>query len=74
MEVADQRLKPTHTARGSAKGAFLWERAGQTKLPGGAAVIRIHPVGKRHPTADAILLTPDADWKPGDDVDTKTNG
>ena len=34
------------------------------KLPGAAAVIRNHPVGKRHPTADAILLTPDADWKP----------
>jgi len=72
--VADQRLEPTHTARGSAKGAFLWERAGEMKLPGGAAVIRIHPVGKCHPTADAILLTPDADWKPQKDVDTKING
>jgi hypothetical protein len=34
-------------------------------------VIRIHPVGKRHPTADTILLTPDADWKPREDVDAK---
>ena len=74
VEVADQRLKPTHTTRGSAEGAFLWEQAGQTKLPGGVAVIRIHPVGKRHPTADAILLTPDADWKPQDDVDAKKKG
>jgi hypothetical protein len=37
-------------------------------------VFRIHPVGKRHPTADAMLLTPDADWKPRDDVGTKTRG
>ncbi len=74
VEVADRRLEPTHTARGSAKGAFLWERAGEMKLPGGAAMIRIHPVGKGHPTADAILLAPDADWKPQGDADTKRNG
>ncbi len=74
MEVAGQRIEPTHTTRGSAERAFLWERAGEMKLPGEAALIHIHPVGKGHPTADAILLTPDADWKPHDDVDTKTNG
>jgi hypothetical protein len=74
VEVADQRLEPTHTARGPAGGAFSWERAGKIKLPGGAAVIRVHPVGKGHPTADAVLLTPDADWKPQAEVDTKKNG
>jgi len=62
--VSGQRLEPTHTAKGSAEGTFLWERAGEMKLPVGAAVIRIHPVGKGHPTADAVLLAPDADWKP----------
>ena len=70
VEVADQRLEPTHTARASADGEFLWERAGEVRLPGGASVIRICPVGKRHSTADTILLTPDADWKPQNDVDT----
>ena len=64
LEVAGQRFKPTHTVRGPAEGAFLWERAGEMKLPGGATVIRIHPGGKGHPTADAILLAPDAEWKP----------
>ncbi|NQU21025.1 MAG: hypothetical protein HQ567_07050 [Candidatus Nealsonbacteria bacterium] len=62
--MSGQRLEPTHTAKGSAEGTFLWERAGEMKLPVGAAVIRIHPVGKGHPTADAVLLAPDADWKP----------
>jgi hypothetical protein len=74
VEVAGQRLEPTHTARGSAKGGFLWERAGHMKLPRGTAEIRIHPVGKRHPTADAVLLTPDVDWKPEDHGETKLNG
>ena len=31
----------------------------------GLAAMRIHPVGRRHATADAVLLVRDADWKPG---------
>ena len=64
VEIAAKRLAPTHADKGSKSGAFTWARAGRVKLPAGHAVLRIHPVGKHHATADAVLLVRDADWKP----------
>jgi hypothetical protein len=71
VEVAGKRLKTTHEGEGPENGAYSWMEAGEVELPAGFVTIKIHPVGKGHPTADAILLTPDADWKPQNDVDTK---
>ncbi len=64
VEVASHRFEATHAGEGPPGGAFTWERAGSIRLPAGAVELKVHPVGKRHPTADAILLTPDAHWKP----------
>jgi len=65
VEVAGKRLKPTHKGNGPKEGAFFWEKAGIVKLNAGSVEFKIHPVGKRHSCADAIVLTPDANWKPG---------
>ncbi len=64
VQVASRRFEATHAGEGPGDGAFTWERAGSIRLPAGAVELKIHPVGKRHPAADAILLTPDAYWKP----------
>ena len=64
VEVAGRRLEPTHAGKGPSAGAFSWEHAGRVQLSAGAVEIRVHPVGKGHPTADALVLAPDANWKP----------
>ena len=64
VEIAGKRLAPTHAGKGPKGGAFVWAKAGRVKLPAAPAALRIHPVGKRHATADVLLLVPDADWKP----------
>lgn len=64
VELAGHRLPPTHTDQGPQAGAYSWEYAGYVELPAGITEIRIHPVGKRHPTADAVVLSPNADWRP----------
>jgi hypothetical protein len=64
VEVAGQRLKPTHKGQGPKEGAFTWERAGTVRLNAGDIVLKVHPVGRHHPAADAIVLTPDANWQP----------
>ena len=64
VEVAGDRLQPTHVGKGPAGGEFSWEKAGTIKLAAGAIELKVHPVGKRHPTADAIVLTQNPDWDP----------
>ena len=63
-EVAGTRLKTTNTDNGAARGEYTWERAGVVKLAVGMVEVKIHPVGKSFPTVDALVLTPDADYKP----------
>lgn len=58
VEVAGRKLKTTHKGEGPAAGAFSWEEAGIIKLPVGVVDIKVYPVGKAHPTADAIMLSP----------------
>jgi len=58
VEVAGKRLKTTHVGEGPAAGAYSWEEAGNVTLPAGITEIKLLPVGKRHPCADVILLTP----------------
>jgi hypothetical protein len=64
VEISGQRLPPTHAGQGPKTGAFVWQKAGVVKLSADAVDVRLHPVGKRHATADAILLVPDSEWKP----------
>ncbi len=64
VELASRRLEPTHAGEGPPGGAFIWERVGSIRLSAGTVELKLHPVGKQHPTADAVLLTPDAHWKP----------
>jgi len=64
VEIAGQRQPSTHTGQGPQSGAFVWQKAGVVKLPADAVDVLLHPVGKRHATADVILLVPSADWKP----------
>jgi hypothetical protein len=57
VEVAGNRLEPTHTGQGP-EGGFSWEwqKAGTVDLPAGIVEFRIHPVGRTFPTADAIVF------------------
>jgi len=64
VEIAGRRQPSTHAGKGPESGAFVWQKAGAVKLPLGAVDVLLHPVGKRHATADAILLVPSAEWKP----------
>lgn len=61
VEVAGKRLKTTHAGEGPKAGAYSWEEAGVVELPTGITDIKLIPVGKAHPTADVILLTPVAE-------------
>jgi polygalacturonase len=58
VEVNGKRLNTTHQGNGPAEGEYSWEEAGVVDLPAGNVNLKIHPVGKRHPTADAIKLIP----------------
>ncbi len=64
VELASRRFEATHAGEGPPGGAFTWQRAGSIQLSAGAVELKVHPVGKRHPAADAVLLTPDAHWRP----------
>jgi len=64
VEVASRRFEATHAGEGPPGGAFTWERAGSIRLPAGAVELKVHPVGKRHPVADVVILSPNADWQP----------
>jgi hypothetical protein len=64
VEVASRRFEATHAGEGPTGGAFTWERAGSIRLPAGAVELKVHPVGKRHPVADVVILSPNADWQP----------
>ena len=61
VEVNGKRLKTTHQGEGPKAGAYSWEEAGTIKLPAGNVEIKVYPVGKAHPTADVIMLTPTED-------------
>ncbi|MBT3191528.1 MAG: hypothetical protein HN341_03130, partial [Verrucomicrobia bacterium] len=58
VEINGKRLKTTHQGEGPSKGAFSWEEAGKVNLAEGKVVVKIYPVGKGHPTADVIMLSP----------------
>lgn len=58
VEINGKRMKTTHPGQGPAKGEYTWEEAGSVQLPAGDVDLKIHPVGKRHPTLDAIKFTP----------------
>jgi hypothetical protein len=64
VEIAGKRLAPTHVGTAPEQGAFTWERSSRMELSTGSVELKIHPVGKYHPTADAVVLVPDANWKP----------
>ncbi len=58
VEINGKRLKTTHQGEGPAEGKYTWEEAGVVTLSAGVTEIKLLPVGKRHPCADVILLTP----------------
>ena len=61
IEVNGKRLKTTHQGKGPAKGEYTWEEAGVVELPAGVVEVKLYPIGKKHPCADTILLTPHTD-------------
>jgi len=68
VDINGKRLKTTHQGEGPAQGEYTWEEAGVVTLPIGVTQIKVYPLGKRHPTADVIVLAPvreQSNEKPG---------
>jgi len=61
MKVADERLAITHK---DTRRRWIWERAGEMKLDTGPVEIIVHDADVGFETADAVLLTDDADEDP----------
>lgn len=61
MEVAGKRLPITHK---DSRRRWIWEKAGEVNLESGPVEVVVHDADVGFETADAVLLTDDADEDP----------
>ncbi len=64
VEVAGQKLPPTHGEKGSAKGQFVWRKAGELQLQAGTAEIVVSDAGGGYACPDVIVLARGEAWQP----------
>ncbi len=64
VEVAGQKLSPTHGEKGSAKGQFVWRKAGELELQPGMTEIIIRDAGGGYACPDVIVLARGVAWQP----------
>lgn len=63
LRVGSLDLEPTHSSSDGPR-TFGWERAGQVAFTTGEIFLQIIDAGPGREGVDALVITPDADWRP----------